>query len=134
MSECSPKVGFTFALGPCVRFVPWSGTMILTAGEATTALLELEAAAIALRTYHQQADPVERSIQTAQTVLRCYQDTDWVSRLPYVELAMNDAKHDSTGWWRCGKNGEQILCSLRAEEKGSSSTAFERTFSRRRAI
>jgi hypothetical protein len=45
--------------------------------------------------------------------VRCYQDTDWVSRLPYVELAMNDAKHDSTGWWRCGENGEQILCSPR---------------------
>jgi hypothetical protein len=27
ISECSPKAGFTFALGPCVRFVPWSGTV-----------------------------------------------------------------------------------------------------------
>jgi hypothetical protein len=27
MSECSPKARFTFALGPCVRFVPWSGTV-----------------------------------------------------------------------------------------------------------
>jgi hypothetical protein len=48
--------------------------------------------------YHQQADPAERSIQTAQTVLRCYNDTDWVSRLPFVELAMNDSKHESTGF------------------------------------
>jgi transposase InsO family protein len=48
--------------------------------------------------YHQQADPVERSIQTAQTVLRCYGDTDWVSRLQYVELVLNEAKHESTGF------------------------------------
>jgi hypothetical protein len=48
--------------------------------------------------YHQQADPVERSIQTAQTVLRCYGNTAWVSRLQYVELVMNEAKHESTGF------------------------------------
>jgi hypothetical protein len=48
--------------------------------------------------YHQQADPAERSIQTAQTVLRCYGDTDWVSRLQYVELVLNEAKHESTGF------------------------------------
>jgi transposase InsO family protein len=48
--------------------------------------------------YHQQADPAELTIQTVQTVLRCYNDTDWVARLPFVELALNDAKHASTGF------------------------------------
>jgi hypothetical protein len=48
--------------------------------------------------YHQQADPAERTIQTVQAVLRCYNDTDWVPRLPYIELALNDAKHVSTGF------------------------------------
>jgi hypothetical protein len=48
--------------------------------------------------YHQQADTAEQSIQTAQTVLRCYGDTDWVSRLQYVELVLNEAKHESTGF------------------------------------
>jgi transposase InsO family protein len=28
--------------------------------------------------YHQQADPAERTIQTVQSVLRCYNDVDWV--------------------------------------------------------
>jgi hypothetical protein len=48
--------------------------------------------------YHQQADPAERTIQTVQTVLRCYNETDWVSRIPYVELVLNDSKHESTGY------------------------------------
>jgi hypothetical protein len=47
---------------------------------------------------HQQADPAERTIQTVQTVLRCYKELDWVSRLPYVELALNDTKNESTGY------------------------------------
>jgi hypothetical protein len=48
--------------------------------------------------YHQQADPAERTIQTVQNILRCYKDVNWVARLPYVELAMNDTKHESTGY------------------------------------
>jgi hypothetical protein len=48
--------------------------------------------------YHQQADPAERTIQTVQNILRCYKDVDWVSRLPYVELAINDTKNESTGF------------------------------------
>jgi hypothetical protein len=48
--------------------------------------------------YHQQADPAERTIQTVQTVLRCYNDVDWVKRLSYVELALNDMKNESTGY------------------------------------
>jgi hypothetical protein len=48
--------------------------------------------------YHQQADPAERSIQTVQTILRCYKETNWVSRLPYVEMVINDTKSESTGY------------------------------------
>jgi hypothetical protein len=48
--------------------------------------------------YHQQADPAERTIQTVQNILRCYKEVDWVSRLPYVELAINDTKNESTGF------------------------------------
>jgi hypothetical protein len=47
---------------------------------------------------HQQADPAERTIQTVQNVLQCYNEVDWVSRLPYVELALNDTKNESTGY------------------------------------
>jgi hypothetical protein len=47
--------------------------------------------------YHQQADPAERTIQTVETVLRCYKDINWVSRLPYVEMVLNDTKNESTG-------------------------------------
>jgi hypothetical protein len=48
--------------------------------------------------WHQQADPAERTIQTVQSVLRCYNGVDWVKRLPYVELALNEANNDSTGF------------------------------------
>jgi hypothetical protein len=48
--------------------------------------------------YHQQADPAERTIQTVETVLRCYKEMDWVSRLPYVEMVLNDTKNESTGY------------------------------------
>jgi hypothetical protein len=48
--------------------------------------------------YHQQADPAERTIQTVETVLRCYKDIDWVARLPYVEMVLNDTKNESTGY------------------------------------
>jgi hypothetical protein len=48
--------------------------------------------------YHQQADPAERSIQTVQTILRCYNETNWVRRLPYVEMVINDTKNESTGY------------------------------------
>jgi hypothetical protein len=48
--------------------------------------------------WHQQADPAERTIQTVKSVLRCYNGVDWVKRLPYVELALNEGKNDSTGF------------------------------------
>jgi translation initiation factor 2 beta subunit (eIF-2beta)/eIF-5 len=48
--------------------------------------------------WHQQADPAERTIQTVQSVLRCYNGVDWVKRLLYVELALNEALNDSTGF------------------------------------
>jgi hypothetical protein len=48
--------------------------------------------------YHQQADPAERTIQTVETVLRCYKDMNWVLRFPYVEMVLNDTKNDSTGY------------------------------------
>jgi hypothetical protein len=48
--------------------------------------------------YHQQADPAERTIQTVETVLRCYKDINWVARLPYVEMVLNDTKNESTGY------------------------------------
>jgi hypothetical protein len=47
---------------------------------------------------HQQADPAGRTIQTVQNLLRCYKEVDWVSRLPYVELPLNDTKNESTGY------------------------------------
>lgn len=48
--------------------------------------------------YHQQADPAERTIQTVETVMRCYPDGSWLEKLPFVELAINEAKHASTGF------------------------------------
>ena len=48
--------------------------------------------------YHQQADPAERTIQTVETVLRCYPDGLWKDKLNFIELAINEAKHSSTGF------------------------------------
>ena len=48
--------------------------------------------------YHQQADPAERTIQTVETILRCYPDGEWKEKLNFIELAINEAKHSSTGF------------------------------------
>lgn len=49
--------------------------------------------------YHQQADPVERAIQTVETALRalCDKTTDWVSVLHLVEAGMNTVPASTTG-------------------------------------
>ena len=49
--------------------------------------------------YHQQADPAERYIQTIQTLLRLYVDSDdWLHCLPFIELVLNNTKNSSTGF------------------------------------
>lgn len=48
--------------------------------------------------YHQQVDPAERTIQTIETILRCYNDEDWLNKLPIVEMALNETINVSTAF------------------------------------
>lgn len=61
---------------------------------------QLGASLVFSAAYHQQANPVERAVQTMQTMLRIYCKDDpkqWHNHLKFVELTMNSIKSDTTG-------------------------------------